>query len=333
MRGDVLEACRDSAAALCARAQTCSPVLLAFAFGSWDACVSDVTEECARRYEGPGVGSTIESCALRGAQMACETFRQSAADFARFSGDGFAAHLLRECPVAPGTSPLGASCFAHGDCQSGLCARSTSSKTDYACGVCTPLKREGDQCSESAECLSPLECAGAPKRCKANKVIDDLCDSETRCAGSICFEGRCSRLLAHEGDACDAAKGLVCDLGLGLVCDDGGDTTVHACTAMTIATAGEPCDRLDVKAGARLCAGAGTGRSDCEDALAGDVVPRRCAPLRERAFHQCAGASECTTTTSNARDLLNDPKPAGAPPWSCTNGHCSRACFASSETP
>ena len=247
--------CAESAQALCARAQTCSPLLVEAYFGSFGLCATEVAAACEAMYSGPGSSPAPASCAA--AAVACE-------DLAQPTPFITAAGLMRVCPMTPGAFAEGASCLEDGDCVSGACNRfadCSRQPCQYPCGRCLGAPAtEGQSCDVPVRCGPGLLCGspfppptvGMQRRvCVRARHLGEACSETAQCASenyiaacapnssatgtsdTVCVE-RDRPEIGGAGAPCPSGKG--CALAKGLAC--GSD---HTCAALALVGVGSAC--------------------------------------------------------------------------------------------
>ena len=98
----------------------------------------------------------------------------------------------------------GAECYGEGHrCFAGLyCNRSSS-----AAGVCTPLKKPGEDCEKSYECPAGYKCAENKRCMKDNPGEGEYCDDDVECDDEdyfMCYDSVCTKRGEHceEPDDC-----------------------------------------------------------------------------------------------------------------------------------
>ncbi len=115
-------------------------------------------------------------------------------------------YALGQC--RPNQCGEGSSCCADGSCRpTGLCAEKQTAMCSYSWSFFTgKLKRQGESCVKSNECLSGA--CGKDGKCAAGvKVAGEMCVFDGECAGgAVCLNGRCATSLRKIGDACKGSN-------------------------------------------------------------------------------------------------------------------------------
>jgi hypothetical protein len=229
------DACASSGAAICARAEECSPFWFGQFYTSVATCRAVFTAACADRYVGTGAAPSIADCSAKIASLTCEELLDPVVVTTLDP-----AVMIASCPVTPGAFALGASCLRDGDCSTGHCA---AGKGD-ACGTCdTPpapraLRQLGEECTDSYGCAS-LTCAGG--QCVESAKLGEPCGEARACdllAGLTCgSDSRCRPFgVAPVGHPCSEGY---CETGS--ACDLTTNADDWTCKPRPTAGVGEPC--------------------------------------------------------------------------------------------
>jgi hypothetical protein len=233
------QACTASAAAHCARIDTCANIVVAYAYGDLATCEARLKANCMAALAAPSTGNTpaaVESCAhaLR-ANVDCEGY--------------FNDRTPSECQTKKGSLPDGAPCAFPAQCASARCAVAS----DAVCGTCGGDAAAAGQSCASSSCADGLACSRISNVCGAPAGVAASCEVapcraglqcvgqvgartcvtivSTAAAGGVCgamgdgrvvcaAEGTCHiatgqstgtcTASAADGAACAASKGLNC---------------------------------------------------------------------------------------------------------------------------
>lgn len=226
---EVEASCAASAKSACDKLASCSPPLLAYAFGDAPHCEREVLGACRARYGGEAHVAAPPACDY--AKKACEEL-----DVLVFTTAFDGRVLLGQCPVTPGTRPEGERCVGGGDCASGVCS-SGSVSSGIACGTCSVAAGEGARCSAPDACAAGLTCA-YDGICRRVVAVGEACDATHACAGddfsTKCKDGVC---VARGREGAPCGQGTVgCDLARGFACGSS-----NTCVAIELPAAGAPC--------------------------------------------------------------------------------------------
>lgn len=214
-------ACGNYADTICAKFESCSPLLVKVTYGDLATCKARSKIACMASLNAPSTGATLDKaapCIAAFSNVACADLFSGAQPAAcEFVG-----------PFAEGTP-----CGDGGQCASGVCGRTVTGQ----CGTCLKKNAVGDACTGS--CNNDLACVGG--KCAANAKAGEACGTSTTapCGGGlVCTMGKCAA-PAKEGDACssDGSTAPTCDTQAGLLCDG----TAKKCRLVTIAAAGAAC--------------------------------------------------------------------------------------------
>jgi hypothetical protein len=277
------QACMDRATAQCALVAQCSIYDLQIRYGTQDACVSGVTQNCINSLEAPSNGNNAtltEACAKAYPTWSCQDFEDNV-------------NPPTACVQKSGTQAAGAACAFPGQCQSAFCAIPPTA----ACGTCAPLPTAGTSCAELTNCGSGLICDAKSSTCVAYGAMGASCGAtapcgfELSCVGASAKKGTmgtCQAAVLTVGGTCDAtqATGPGCATSQGLTCN----SMTKQCEKATFSAGGGACGVVDdqdayCSAGGTCSAAAGmagtctaaaaTGGS-CGGTNGGCVTPERC---------------------------------------------------------
>ncbi len=173
-------ACAGSGAAICERAQACTPYWFARFYTSVATCSAVFAEKCLARYRGPGAAAEIADCSATIASLSCDELLDPVV-VTYFDPSV----LIASCPVTPGIFGAGDRCLRDGDCTTGHCGWHGD------CGTCS-----------------------APVAPLTFRKVGEACTSDGACASRWCSSGTC-RELPKRGEACAAGR---CDFLAGLTC-------------------------------------------------------------------------------------------------------------------
>ncbi len=115
-----LAACSDSAHAICAKMNTCSPSSLSASYGDTSTYETRIKASCLDGLSAPSTGGTpekTEACAQAYATYSCTDYRDKT-------------NIPSACAPAAGSGATGAACLFAAQCQSSFCAIAPGS----ACG-------------------------------------------------------------------------------------------------------------------------------------------------------------------------------------------------------
>ena len=169
------DACASSGAAICSRAQACSPFWFGQFYTSLATCSAVFTAKCLDRYVGAGAAPSVVDCSAKIGSLTCEELLDPVVVTTLDP-----AVMIASCPVTPGAFALGASCLRDGDCSTGHCAAAKGG----ACGTCDvppvarALRKIGEECTDSSECAS-LTCSGS--QCVENAKLGEPCAAGRSC--------------------------------------------------------------------------------------------------------------------------------------------------------
>ncbi len=289
---------------------------------------SGATLTFAGRCDGMGFcrSSPGQSCApfSCGAQGQCSTSCTTSADCA--SGGPCVAGSC-------GLKPIGASCAADGDCNSGVCAQGACCSTACA-GLCQSCNLSGSAgaCTNVPAGQDPLgQCADSGA---GGCGTDGFCDGAGRCelyaSGTTCGTDSCSSGSETPGGRCDGVGDCVAGTPQSCapyVCGTGGDCKT-TCAGNADCATGYTCQ------GSICCTGAGCGgaalgatctaATDCASGFCQQGVC--CATSCTGTCQSCALAASAGTCTNvpAGQDPLAQCTDAGAA--SCaTDGSCDGA--------
>jgi hypothetical protein len=253
----------------------------------------------AGRCDGLGFcrSSPGESCAPYdcGAQGQCSTSCTTAADCA-----GGVPCVGGSC----GPKPIGASCAANSDCNSGICAQGTCCST--ACtGICQSCSLLGSAgaCTNVPAGQDPLaQCADSGA---SGCGTDGFCDGAGKCqlyaSGTMCGADSCTGSSETPGGRCDGVGDCVAGTVQSCspyVCGTGGDCKTTCATNADCAT-GYTCK------GSICCTGAGCG---------GSALGTSCAAATDCASGFCQQGVCCATSCTGTCQSC-----ALASPGTCAN--------------
>jgi hypothetical protein len=239
-------ACEKWAQSVCGRFAACGSGELLSLFANESDCIDrEAHDACPVHFFGPSswTPAALGTCATDVAQLACTDLAQRT--------------YPASCRPAPGFGANGASCFANGDCQSGLCDNNHEfflENWGFLGGTCVQAIEDNQPCSSDTS--SPGQCRSY--RCNATKHTctprgqnPATCDSDDDCSiGYACdVNAAACRPLSAAGGPCGGSTGRKCSGLLGLVCDD----TTHTCAPQKLPTAGKACQALDTCGGGSYC--------------------------------------------------------------------------------
>jgi hypothetical protein len=233
------------AAALCARFNRCSPMLVKLTWGNDAACNARFALAMTPVFRAPG--SRVDVASLK----ACT-------DAIAASACSVELTTLEACNFR-GERADGAACSWDTQCKSGACSygyrgfgfhagRETYEPLPYLsefwkCGKCQPRVGEGAACDKN-ECALDLRC-GADDRCFRPGGLGQPCvSSKVSCrTGLACIDGACAAPLPA-GEVCEGGYTRQCDTIRGDVCNYGGDrnNTTGTCRPAVARQVGEPCN-------------------------------------------------------------------------------------------
>jgi hypothetical protein len=248
-----LSACTASGAALCERANACSPFWFQRVYTNLATCAAVHTEKCLDRYRGEGAAMEITDCTAAVASLSCEELLDPIVTSLDPSV------LFASCPVTPGVFGAGERCLRDGDCTTGRCSWREKGHED--CGTCIA--------------------AVAPAKLAKD---GESCDSGNACASRWCTSSSTCGSTAKLGEACGDRP---CDLLAGLTC--GADSL---CRTFAAAAVGQACSWTDNCVPGAWCAidKNGTGGT-CElepTAGVGEDCALGCAPELACYHAKCA---------------------------------------------
>lgn len=216
-------------------------------------------------------GTAVEGDRCDGRETRCEPGLLCLCDGGSFC-DGTEGVCARFCDLAAGGP----------SCDPGIACHSLTDEVGFcAVGQCTT---RGETCINDGDCPDNFVCSGPEPRC-----IRVACDDDCQCdAGQLCDEeqGQCTDIvcdpLACTLDSCDGCPADAPSCSAGFV-----DHSLFFCRPGT-ATAGDPCDGLDVRCGPGLFCDA-------------DNDGGRCAP-----YCRLAGGAPACDATSTCTALSDD---------------------------
>lgn len=190
------------AAAYCAKYRECFRPGFDLSYKDLDECTSANAQIPTRNAGLPGATATaadFQGCATKTAALTCDAFNSS---------DSSSACVLK------GSRKNGDKCVEGLQCESGVCATSTSK-----CRTCIAARERGADCSQDNTCGPGLTCNGSV--CVTESLINQTCDAQKQpCVGNlVCASGTCIRQPDVSGATCDDKVG--CALDRGLVCQAG----------------------------------------------------------------------------------------------------------------
>jgi hypothetical protein len=206
-------ACASSGAALCERANACSPFWFAQFFTSVATCSAVYAEDCVDRYKGKGAAIEIADCSPAVAALSCEALLDPV--LVTYYDP---AVIIASCPVTPGVFGAGERCLRDGDCTTGHCSWNWK---EGSCG----------------KCVAPVEPL-------TFRDVGEACTSDAACASRWCSSGQCGE-IAKLGEAC---LDRPCDLLAGLTC--GSD---FVCRPTGTVPLGQPCPGFDLCEAGATC--------------------------------------------------------------------------------
>ena len=228
-------ACADFAHAHCARQQTCLPYDFSVAWGDTTTCEERMKVGCAARFSEAGVTNKpdgLAACAKALPGVACDSFSVNV--------------LPAECQSA-GTLTDGSACAHDEQCVTGFCKKASFGQ----CGSCAARVKEGEFCSQAADCALGLVCANAS--CHKPVTEGAECSRASDCMpGLVCPSGKCTK-GQPEGSSCGEEPGLPdpCDRASGVVCNQ----LLMSCTKAKVVPAGQSCTPYDTCAAGGSCDG------------------------------------------------------------------------------
>jgi hypothetical protein len=284
------QACTTSAAAQCAKVQSCNPASLEASYGDLATCQARVKLGCMTSLMAPDTGNTAErttACAQAYATYACDDYRNHV-------------NIPDACLQATGARADGAGCVYAAQCGSGFCAIQPGD----TCGVCQIAPSIGDACDNLTSCGQGLICASDSQTCVTYAASGDTCGYGAPCgAGLSCVapggsgtDGVCEPAGVKVGATCDGSRktGPSCDSALELYCDG----VTKRCASTQYESSGT-CG-YDATSGSYTSCSAGSCQSGACVARASDGM--ECDPSLGTAA--CVSPARCTndvTTTSTCQ--------------------------------
>jgi len=210
------EACTSYAETICAKYQSCSPLLVQASYGDIATCKTRTKIACVASLNAPSTGTTVDKagpCISAYSSLAC--------------GDLFTGTQPTACQFV-GTLGDGAACGDGGQCASGVCGNKTGH-----CGTCTKKNVVGDACTGS--CNNNLACVSG--KCATPAKAGEACGTTPCGSGLVCAAGKCTT-PAKTGEAC-ASDGTApsCDAQAGLLCNP----STKKCQLVGFAAVGAAC--------------------------------------------------------------------------------------------
>jgi hypothetical protein len=255
------QACAPSAAAICERAEACSPFWFSRFFTNVATCTAVFRERCLDRYRGEGAAQEIADCSAAVRSLSCDRL------IAPVLATSSQWELLSSCPVTPGLFGDGERCLRDGDCTTRHCVWQ-------------------GQCGKCAAQVAP----------KMLQEIGEACTASEACASRWCSAGKCSE-QAKLGEACadrpcDVVAGLTC--GSDFVCRPFGTARVgEPCSFVDYCESGATCvAQLGREGTCKVAPSAGVGE-DCTSGCATELacVKEKCAPPTSAGKKSCPSAT------------------------------------------
>ncbi len=197
------QACTDAAVALCAKYDSCAPLLIATQYGDQPTCVARAKLNCVPGMAAPGTSQTpaaLEDCSKQISGTSC------AAITANSPPD--------QCKVKPGTVANGGACGTDAQCASTACIDTGTT----GCGTCAPRVAAGGACGAKGQgpCDYGTTCVSSV--CKKLANAGEACTASDECSfGLVCKTNACAQPDAGgaactpgTGDTCDRTKGFYC---------------------------------------------------------------------------------------------------------------------------
>jgi len=232
----VSTACGASAAAQCAKLESCSSELMKVRYGTTATCEIRLTANCTSALAAPSTGNTPTdtlACSKAYAGWDCTDYLNGV-------------NVPDACTQKKGQLATAASCAFPAQCATGFCAIPPNA----ACGSCQEAPGAGDSCSDLATCGQGLTCFANSKVCGTLGASGASCDKGTPCGAHLnCIGanaktgtmGTCTASATKAGDSCDSTltTGPGCDNDVGLTCN----SLSEECEPITVSNGGGPCDK------------------------------------------------------------------------------------------
>ena len=227
------QACSDTAAAYCAKVQSCAPIFLQIVYGDLATCTARLKLACAPSLAAPGTSQTaarIDACAAALGSASCDSV---------FGG--------KICGTMPGTLANGAACVDSNQCMSAYCNRGNG-----GCGACSAQPALGAACD--GDCgTSGYQCDS--KVCVSYVPLHGPCDGQLhKCTpGLYCSkQSQSCEAPLPAGAACTPNADPPCNLLDGHFCHP----INKVCAEIKYAAAGQSCGY--VMPDFYLCSGSST---------------------------------------------------------------------------
>jgi hypothetical protein len=282
------DACRDLAAAHCARRNECVPWSAETQGVDLEGCVSSFLARtmCTRSLSAKGTSRSLDdirSCGGAIRTATCAAFRE------HFSTK----RLLPACAPKAGALPDGAVCWSAWQCAGAYCG-SDRERTD-GCGRCRAPRAEGAACERDEECGYDAVCSRA-KVCTRLGELGDRCDDNRPCLVSwTCSRGTCAPRVETAGAECNSQL-QNCAQSQMLACN----SKRKVCSRLKFAKPGEPCGFDDAGDFVSCAAGASCSPGDTRTKCIPWVAPGgACDPSAGR---HCTPPEECRVGTCQMPD-------------------------------
>jgi hypothetical protein len=228
------QACHDLSSAICAKLQTCSPILISGGYGDVATCTKRFQIGCLAGLNAPRTTSTpsfTEGCAQAIVAGGCDLL--------------FARTMPSACVAVAGPLTDGMACGDDGQCSSTYCRKPPG----MTCGTCGPRGAAGATCARDEDCQARLKCD--QQKCVTLVAAGSACDATHGCtAPAMCVNSTCVT-PGLAGAMCDATH--PCDLTQALFCIN------KACAAATFTAPGMACGLVNNAAvgcaGGSVCLG------------------------------------------------------------------------------
>ncbi len=218
------DACAALGKAVCAKIQSCSPLIYESNYADTADCEAREALRCSSVFEAEGSNSTpsdTKGCADAFGSTTCD--------------DLFSGNLPAACEPTPGTLANGAPCGREVQCASTQCVTKGE-----LCGVCAEPIQAGGACTAGEECERGLACINSA--CTALGTEGSSCTAAPCTSTLACVNGMCVKPVAA-GAACMKMNGVDnCDKLQGLYCN-----AMNVCQQVKLVAAGQPCGFLNME--------------------------------------------------------------------------------------
>jgi hypothetical protein len=281
--GPTASACGEVVTAICNKTNECNATDIVVAYGSLDACISQVNRNCAQFDQWPGTSWTSDkllTCAAAVRASSCpldDTYNSDA------------------CKTAPGSLANGSACVDNSQCSGGRCNMTMSGDAgtvvpSIECGVCET--RTSSTCGDAGTCVPPQRCeftSTSGYACVTPAAEGSACGASQSCAtGLTCRNMVCAKRL---GESAPCAGFGDCDTSIGLGCIDG------TCQMPPHASPGQSCKAPETRCTfGSNCIMTADGGAECISPAADN------APCDNFYGPRCIDPARCTNGTCTLPD-------------------------------